>query len=76
MTADSTLLYAYMDHGLAKQGCGQIQPSMDVDKCSQTMWALRYVGAWVDDNMHGQGTKTSKSGKVQTGRFENDKFVG
>ena len=28
------------------------------------------------DKFHGQGTKTFASGKVQTGRWEHDKFMG
>ena len=36
-----------------------------------------YTGDYVADKLHGQGTRTfAKSGKLQKGRFENNKFMG
>ena len=36
----------------------------------------KYVGEWMNNMMHGQGTYTSADGTITKGLWKNDEFVG
>lgn len=55
---------------------GETRPRKRHGKGTLTEGNARYVGDWVNDAMHGEGTFTFPSGATYTGEFQNNQFSG